>query len=100
MKNSIILFNTPYLPSSDGENVNDELNAAWNGGVDGRDVIDRFIDEVKEHLNAKGRVQMVQSTLSNVSKTLEKLEYLGFKASITAKEKYFFEEVVVITACL
>jgi release factor glutamine methyltransferase len=41
---------------------------------------------------------MVQSSLSNINKTLKKLEELGFKASVTAKEKHFFEEVVIITA--
>ncbi len=97
-KFDLILFNTPYLPSTAEENVNDKLDAAWNGGIDGREVIDRFLEDVKNHLNPSGRVQMVQSTLSNVDKTLEKLEYLGFKASITAREKYFFEEVVIVTA--
>jgi release factor glutamine methyltransferase len=43
---------------------------------------------------------MVQSTLSGNEETLEKLEELGFKASITAREKGFFEEMVVITAVL
>ena len=97
-KFDLILFNTPYLPSSSEEKVDDELNAAWDGGVDGREVIDRFISDVKDYLNPGGRVQMVQSSLSNVNKTLKKLEEFGFKASVTAKEKHFFEEVVVITA--
>lgn len=98
-KFDLILFNTPYLPSSGDETVDDELDAAWNGGSDGREVIDRFLKDVKDYLNPGGKVQLVQSSLSDVDKTLKKLEELGFKASITAQEKYFFEEVVVITAC-
>ncbi len=97
-KFDLILFNTPYLPSSSEEKVNDELNAAWDGGVDGREVVDRFLSDFNDYLNPGGRVQMVQSSLSNVNKTLKKLEEIGFKAFVTAKEKYFFEEVVVITA--
>ena len=98
-KFDLILFNTPYLPSSEDEIIDDELDAAWNGRTDGREVIDQFIDGLKHHLNTGGRVQMVQSSLSDVEKTLEKLEEIGFNASVIAREKYFFEEVVVIIAC-
>lgn len=73
-KFDVILFNTPYLPSSDDENIDDKLDAAWNGGPDGRDVIDRFLEDVKNHLNPGGKVQLVQSSLSNVEKTLKRLK--------------------------
>ncbi len=99
-KFDLILFNTPYLPSSEDEIVGDELDAAWNGGLNGRDVIDRFLDEVKDHLNPGGKVQLVQSSLSGNEETLKELEELGFEASITARKKGFFEEMVVITAVL
>lgn len=99
-KFDLILFNTPYLPTEEDEAVGDELEAAWNGGPNGREVIDRFLDGVKDHLNPRGKVQMVQSSLSDNEKTLKKLEELNFQASITACEKGFFEEMVVITAVL
>jgi release factor glutamine methyltransferase len=97
-KFDLILFNTPYLPSSDDETIKDELEKAWNGGVDGRDVIDRFIKDVKNYLNPGGKIQLLQSSLSDYDKTLDILRKQGFKASITAGEKCFFEEIVVITA--
>lgn len=99
-KFDLILFNTPYLPISDDEIVDDELEAAWNGGADGREVIDRFLNEVKDHLNPGGKVQLVQSTLSDDDKTVEKLKEQGFQVSLTAREKCFFEEVIVITAVI
>lgn len=99
-KFDLILFNTPYLPTDEDETVDGELDASWNGGPSGRDVIDRFLAEVKDHLNPGGKVQLVQSSLTGNEKTLEKLEELGFQASITARENGFFEEIVVITAVL
>jgi len=42
----------------------------------------------------------VQSSLSDNEKTIQKLEELGFEANITAREKCFFEEIVVITGIL
>jgi release factor glutamine methyltransferase len=99
-KFDLILFNTPYLPTEENEKFDEEINAAWDGGADGRATIDKFLDEVKNHLNEGGRVQLVQSSLSDNEKTIQKLEELGFEANITAREKCFFEEIVVITGIL
>ncbi|MDD3984801.1 MAG: class I SAM-dependent methyltransferase [Methanobacterium sp.] len=99
-KFDLILFNTPYLPTSKEEFVDDELEAAWNGGEDGRYVINRFIKGLPLHLNPYGRVQLVQSSLSNVEETVKMLNILGFEVSISAREKFFFEEIVVITGQL
>jgi release factor glutamine methyltransferase len=96
----LVLFNTPYLPTDEDEIVNDELEAAWNGGEDGRSVINRFIKHLPIHLNPKGRVQLVQSSLSNIEQTIGMLMEMGFKVSLTASERFFFEEVVVITGTM
>lgn len=99
-KYDLILFNTPYLPTSEEERIEDELEAAWDGGEDGRKIIDQFLELLPHHLNPGGRVQLVQSSLSDIDKTLEKLEEIGMESSVTALEKCFFEEVVVITGKL
>jgi release factor glutamine methyltransferase len=96
-KFDLILFNTPYLPTDDEEKINDELNAAWDGGVDGRLLIDQFIEGLPHYLKQGGRAQMVQSTLSDLNMTLKKLEEMGFQVSVTARKKGFFEEILVIT---
>ena len=99
-KFDLILFNTPYLPTDENEKLDDELNAAFDGGLEGRKTIDQFIEQVKDYLKEEGRVQLVQSSLSDNEKTISKLEELGFEAEITASEKCFFEEIVVITGKL
>lgn len=99
-KFDLILFNTPYLPTEDEELIEDELEAAWNGGKDGRLVINRFIEDLPNHIDTGGCVQLVQSSLSNIEETTGRLMELGFEVSITASERFFFEEVVVITAKL
>jgi len=99
-KFDVILFNTPYLPTEECEILEDNLNYAFDGGLDGRKVIDSFLNEVKNYLNESGRIQIVQSSLSNVEQTLLKLEELGFLTEITASEKFFFEEIVLITGFL
>jgi release factor glutamine methyltransferase len=99
-KFDLILFNTPYLPTDEDERIDDELEDAWDGGADGRLIINRFIEELPAHLNPKGRVQLVQSSLSNVEESIGRLMEKGFEVSITASERFFFEEVVVLTAKL
>ncbi|MEA4956564.1 Release factor glutamine methyltransferase [bioreactor metagenome] len=96
----VILFNTPYLPTDECEILEDNLNYAFDGGLDGRKIIDPFLDQVKNYLKKGGRIQMIQSSLSNIEQTLLKLEELGFLTEITASEKFFFEEIVLITGFL
>lgn len=99
-KFDIILFNTPYLPTDECEVLPDDLNYAFDGGADGRKVIDLFLKEVKNHLKHDGTVQLVQSSLSNNEKTIAILKKLGFKTEITAKEHFFFEDITVISGFL
>ncbi len=73
-------------------------NYAFDGGSDGRKIIDRFLNEVKNHLNEGGCVQIIQSSLSNTEQTLVKLDQLGFIAEVAKSEKFFFEEIVLINA--
>ena len=97
-KFDVILFNTPYLPTDSDDIINDDLNYAFDGGLNGRKVIDRFINEVSNHLNDKGIVQMIQSSLSDNDRTLDMFDRNGFVAEIAESEKFFFEEIVLINA--
>lgn len=97
-KFDVILFNTPYLPTEDGDVIDDTLNYAFDGGLNGRKVIDLFLDEVGNHLNDGGIVQLIQSSLSGNEETLEKLDHLGFIAEIKASEHFFFEDITLINA--
>lgn len=97
----LILFNTPYLPvDSEEQNSDDIYSKAWDGGVDGRSVIDEFLHQVKNYLKPNALIQIVQSSLSDNQKTINILEQEGFKAEITAKEHIFFEDITLITAKL
>ncbi|MBR2556808.1 MAG: methyltransferase [Methanobrevibacter sp.] len=97
-KFDVILFNTPYLPTEDDEVIDDTINYAFDGGLNGRKVIDMFLNEVGNHLNDGGIVQMIQSSLSGNEETLTKLDELGFIAEIAANEHFFFEDITLINA--
>lgn len=97
-KFDLILFNAPYLPS---ENSEDEswLRHAWTGGITGRQVIDQFIFEAPKYLKMNGCILLMQSTLSNINKTLQGFEKNRLETSIIAKRALpFFEKLVLIKA--
>ena len=97
-KFDVILFNTPYLPTEEDEVLDNTINYAFDGGLNGRKVIDLFLNEVSNHLNDGGIVQMIQSSLSGNDETLARLDELGFIAEIAASEHFFFEDITLINA--
>jgi len=97
-KFDVILFNAPYLPTSEDEKLEKYLNYAFDGGIDGRKVLDRFIDEVGNYLKENGTIQIVQSSLTGEEKTLKLLKKYGFKAKKTASMRFPYEELQIITA--
>ncbi|MGB9675700.1 MAG: HemK2/MTQ2 family protein methyltransferase [Candidatus Bathyarchaeales archaeon] len=96
----LILFNAPYLPTENSERLS-WIEYAWSGGLDGRQVIDRFICEAPKYLKASGRVLLMQSNLSGIDETMRKFESAGMKAVVIAeRDLSFFEKIVLFEATL
>ncbi len=94
---SLVLFNAPYLPSSPQEEKT-WIGRAWAGGPTGRQLIDRFVSEVPRYLSESGRILLVQSSLSNVEETMNKLRKKGLEARILSEKSFMFETIVLIEA--
>jgi release factor glutamine methyltransferase len=98
VKFDLILFNAPYLPSEDGETVS-WIGRSWAGGANGREVVDRFIQQVPTHLTPNGRVLLMQSTLTGVEETIRTFDKVGFEAKVKAEQNLpFFETLTLIEA--
>ena len=97
-KFDLIVFNTPYLPQDLDEVVSGEINHAWDGGVDGRKVIDRFLSCVSDFLSENGCIVFLESSLSSYETSVKYLEKEGFQVEIIDRLKLHFEELVVIRA--
>ena len=96
-KFDVILFNPPYLPS-EKEEQKTWVEKAWAGGPDGRELINKFLLKASKYLKVNGRILLVQSTISNVERTMQTLEKAGLHAKVVAEEKVAFETIVVIEA--
>lgn len=84
-----IVFNPPYLPVRPEEALGTPPDLAWEAGLDGRAVIDRFLGGLPKHLAPNGRAMFVQSSLADISKTLRTLETNGFQVKILRKRLPF-----------
>jgi release factor glutamine methyltransferase len=96
-KFELILFNPPYLPVGEGEGKS-WIEQSWAGGKTGRAVINRFTADASNWLMEKGRVLMVQSTLSNVEETLKQFQERKLNTNIIDRTMSFFEEITLIQA--
>jgi release factor glutamine methyltransferase len=93
-KFDVITFNAPYLPGEPEE----PIDLALVGGEKGREVLDRFIDEVSNYLKPSGTVQIVQSSITGIEETLHRLEEVGLTGEVVARRHIFFEDIVLINA--
>jgi len=93
-----ILFNTPYLPTKSDEKVEGQLNRAFDGGISGRELTEKFMMEAPEYLKNGGGILLVASSLSGKDELLAGLESNGLKAKIMDEEALFFERIYVIRA--
>ncbi|MGP8322302.1 MAG: HemK2/MTQ2 family protein methyltransferase [Methanosarcinaceae archaeon] len=92
----IVIFNVPYLPTSENEKVPGWLNYAFDGGVDGHAAVERFLDNVCEYLAPDGIILLLVSSLTGIEHVSSKMESMGFVVDIAGRKKCFFEELVVL----
>jgi len=90
-KFDLIIFNPPYLPKDEKEDK--KTAVALSGGKKGHEIINRFLQEAKNHLNKNGRILIVASSLTGDVEKLFKKH--GYKFKLLKEESYFFEKLKV-----
>lgn len=94
----LIIFNPPYLPTSKEEVTAGILDAAWNGGPDGRRVIDPFIEQFDRYLNDDGALLLLHCHLADTERTIDMLRKKGFDVRVLEEVEVFPERLSVIYA--
>lgn len=87
-KFDLITFNAPYLPLDSREPKSSQL--ATTGGKRGDEISLKFLKQAKQHLNPKGKIFLLISSLTPMDK-LKK-----FNPKIVAKKKIFMEELLIL----
>ncbi len=99
-----ICFNPPYLPTAEDEKLHGLENAAYDGGADGRKVLDVFLNQFEAFLAPKGILLLLNSSVSakdgqsGNAQTQTALEAKGFKVEEVGTQAFFFEQLVVFKA--
>jgi len=65
-KYGLIIFNPPYLPRDKRED--DKSALTTTGGIHGYEILEKFLNELKSHLNKNGKSLIVFSSLTNKRK--------------------------------
>lgn len=81
----LIIFNPPYLPSEKTTDI------ALDGGKNGTETIERFLEQAKGFLTEDGKILIICSSLN---KDIEKLfiKY-SYRYKLLDQENFFFEKI-------
>lgn len=90
----LIVSNPPYVPAPSDELPTSGRARAWDGGLDGRAVLDRICREAPARLRPGGRILLVHSHVSGVERTLEMLREAGLGAEVVARRRLTFGPVM------
>ncbi|KAF9578936.1 HemK methyltransferase member 2, partial [Lunasporangiospora selenospora] len=80
-KVDLMYFNPPYVLTPSEEVGSQSVEAAWAGGIDGREVIDEFLPFIKRLLSAKGVFYMVVVNENKPDEIREIMRQDGFESS-------------------
>jgi len=92
----LIVFNPPYLPTSKNERLGGWDDLMLDGGPNGRRTIARFLEGIWELLSQGGRVLLLVSSLTGVSKVSRSMQDAGLTAEPVSESRHFFEQLVVL----
>jgi len=86
-KFDLIIFNPPYLPEDAREPCDSQT--ATTGGKSGCEIINRFLEQSKNHLTSNGNIFLITSSLT------KDINWGNWKKKKVRCEKLFFEELCV-----
>ena len=92
-KFDLIVFNPPYLPEDNREDL--ESKRATTGGKKGDEVILKFLKQAKKHLEDKGKILIIVSSLTPKDNIIKLLEKLKMKEEVLESESFFMEKLEV-----
>lgn len=97
---NIIVFNPPYLPSSQIINKNEtkkDSDYSWDGGIKGYETLINFLKNAKLFLNLKKEhnIYCITSSRIDLIELNKAIENLGYENKIVEKHHIFFEDILL-----
>jgi release factor glutamine methyltransferase len=99
----VVVSNPPYVPTgpdADLECIPAAIGpaAAWNAGLDGREVLNPICDCASELLTAGGTMLIVQSEFADTAQSLHRLRGSGLRAEVVLSQLIPFGPVLTARA--
>jgi release factor glutamine methyltransferase len=88
----LVLSNPPYVPCDGAQTPNH--SARWDGGANGRTVVDRLCAAVPDRLAPGGVLLMVHSAMCGVDATLSRLAAAGLDTRVVDRQRERFGPVL------
>jgi len=86
-KFDILIFNPPYLPRDLKEPKDSQI--ATTGGKKGSEIINKFLKQAEKHLNEKGSIYLLTSSLT------KNTNFQNYKKILLGEKKLFYEILYV-----
>jgi release factor glutamine methyltransferase len=96
----LITANPPYVPSASDRLPRHRAARCWDGGLDGRAVLDRLCAGAADHLSADGRVLLVHSAVCDPDLTLARLAEGGVEAEVLDRARIPYGPVMRARAAM
>lgn len=96
----LVVSNPPYVPAATARLPRHSRARCWDGGVDGRAVLDRICAGAPDVLADDGQVLLVHSALCGTQATVDALGAAGIVATVLARIRIPFGPVLRARAAL
>lgn len=92
----ILIFNPPYVITEKDELGSKSIPAAWAGGLNGREVMDKLFPMLDSLLSPNGIFYLVCIKPNNIDDIEKTLENLGFRMDIVLSRKAGIEYLFIL----
>jgi release factor glutamine methyltransferase len=96
----VVVANPPYVPAPTALLPRHRVARCWDGGVDGRTVLDRICAAAAERLTPHGVLMLVHSGVCGAATTLTRLADAGLAGSVVDRVRIPFGPVMRARAAL
>jgi release factor glutamine methyltransferase len=95
-KIDVLLFNPPYVVTEANELGSHSIEAAWAGGADGREVMNRLFPRIDSLLSANGVFYLVCIKQNKIEEIGELFASIGFSMTVVLNRKAGIEHLFIL----
>lgn len=93
-KFDLIVFNPPYLPEDKNEDY--ESRIITSGGKSGDEIIIRFLEQAKKHLEDNGEILLLISSITPFKRIEKAFKKIFYKWEVLESRRIFMESLSVL----